>query len=355
MVMPTDNPMTTTPEFFSEKRELASGICHVDYALQAGLGPDTRHVRALAELGAISFEIFMADLAPPMLVERTSELMACLAAVRDVSGIAGLTPGDDSVVQPLAAAARAADPMDRLGFARSRPPVAEAIGVARACVAVRDLGVRAHIRQMSCAASIGVLRALRPETLSAEVTPHNLLLDEQELLKQGPVAKVVPPLRLRSDLEAARAALVDRTIDIVATDHAPHLPDEKKAGEADIWQAPGGFPGVQTFLPLMLRLVGEGVLTYPQLVDACCEAPARLFGLYPRKGVLQVGADADVVIVDPNRPSEIRNEAQESKARLTPFHGWAVPATPVLALLRGQVIMRDGHAEGLPSGRFVCP
>lgn len=355
MVMPTDKPMTTTPELFAAKRELASGVCHVDYALQTGLGPDTRHVRALAESGAISFEIFMADLGPPLVVERTSDLLACLAAVRDVGGIAGLTPGDDSVVQPLAAAAQAADPTDRLGFIRSRPPVAEAVGVARASVAVWDLGVRAHIRQMSCAMSIAVLRALRSETLSAEVTPHNLLLEEQELLRQGPVAKVVPPLRLRLDLEAARVGLVEGTIDIVATDHAPHLPDEKKTGESDIWQAPGGFPGVQTFLPLMLRLVGEGVLTYPQLVRACCEAPARLFGLYPRKGTLQLGADADVVIVDPNRPFEIRNEAQESKARLTPFHQWTAPATHTLALLRGHIIMRNGRPEGPPTGHFVGP
>lgn len=355
MVMPTDDPMTTTPDLFVEKKELAAGNCHVDYALQAGLGLDTRHVRALADLGAISFEIFMADLAPPMLVERTNELLACLAAVRDVAGVVGLTPGDDSIVQPLAAAMRAADPTDRRAFARSRPPMAEAMGVARACIAVGDMGVHAHIRQVSCAASIAVLRALRPRTLSAEVTPHNLLLDEDELLRQGPFAKVLPPLRSSSDLEATREALRDRTIDIVATDHAPHLPEEKRAGETDIWQSPGGFPGVQSFLPLMLRLVGDGILTYPDLVRTCCEAPARLFGLYPRKGTLAVGADADIVIVDPDRPFEIRNEAQESKACITPFHGWTASAAPVLALLRGKIIMQDGHSKGAPYGRFVAP
>jgi dihydroorotase len=355
MVMPTDNPMTMTPDLFLQKRELAADKCHVDYALQAGLGPDTQHVRALADLGAVSFEIFMADVAPPLLVADGSKLLSCLAAVRAVAGLAGLTPGDDSIVAPLAAAARAADPTDRLAFARSRPPVAEAMGIARACLAAAELGVRAHIRQVSCDASITVLRALRPQTLSAEVTPHNLLLEEEELLRQGPVAKVVPPLRARSDLDAARTALRDGTIDIVATDHAPHLPEEKRAGETDIWQAPGGFPGVQSFLPLMLRLVGDGLLTYPDLVRVCCERPARLFGLHPRKGSLAVGADADIVIVDPDRSYEIRNEAQESKARLTPFHGWAVPATPVLALLRGQVVMRDGRPEGKPQGRFVAP
>jgi dihydroorotase len=297
----------------------------------------------------------MADLPPPVLVERTNVLLACLASVRDVDGIAGLTPGDDSIVEPLAASARDKDPTDRLAFARSRPTIAEAMGVARACLAVAELGVRGHIRQVSCAASVALLRALAPRSLSSEVTPHNLLLEEKELLRQGPLAKVLPPLRAETDLFAVRAALRDGTIEIVASDHAPHLPEEKRAGEVDIWQAPGGFPGVQTFLPLMLRLVGDGILTYPDLVRVCCEMPARLFGLYPSKGALAVGADADIVIVDPARPTEIRNEDQISKACLTPFHGWTVPATPSLALLRGTVIMRDGHLKGEPRGRFVKP
>jgi dihydroorotase len=355
MVMPTDDPMTTTRDRFLEKMDLAAGASCVDYALQAGLGPDTRHVRAMAELGAVSFEIFLADLAPPMLVDTASELLACLAAVREVNGITGITPGDDSIVQELAAMAQSKNSVDRSGFTRSRPPIAEAMGVARACLAASETGARVHVRQVSCAKSVAVLRALAPAHLSSEVTPHNLTLDESELIRQGPLAKVVPPLRSREDIAAVRSALRDEMIRVVASDHAPHLPEEKRAGDLDIWKAPGGFPGVQTLLPLMLRLVGEDVLDYPGLVRACCERPSRLFGIYPRKGALEVGSDADVVIVDPNRPFTIRNEDQQSKARLTPFDGWTVPATPVLALLRGTLVMRDGRPEGAPIGRFVAP
>jgi dihydroorotase len=355
MVMPTDDPMTTTPDLFLEKMDLAAGACCVDYALQAGLGADTSHVRAMADLGAISFEIFLADLAPPMLVDEASKLLACLAAVREVDGVAGITPGDDSIVQELAATARSEDPTDRSGFTRSRPPIAEAMGIARACLAASETGARVHVRQVSCAKSVAVLRAMAPAHLSSEVTPHNLVLDETELMRHGPVAKVVPPLRSREDIEAVRSALRDGTIRIVATDHAPHLPEEKHAGDFDIWKAPGGFPGVQTLLPLMLRLVGEGVLDYPDLVRACCDRPSRLFGIHPRKGALEVGSDADVVIVDPNKPFTIRNEDQQSKARLTPFDGWTAPATPELALLRGAIVMRDGRPEGAAIGRFVAP
>jgi len=356
MVMPTDNPMTTAPDLFLQKKELAEGHSYVDYALQAGLGPDVTHVPALADLGAISFEIFMADLAPPMLTERSGDLLAALRAVRDVGGLAGITPGDDSIVQAMTAAEGKAV-ADRRAFMRTRPTVAEAIGLARACVAVRATGVETHIRQISCADSVAVLRALAPSHLSSEVTPHNLWLAEDELLRQGPVAKVVPPLRPQSDVEAVRAALREDIVQMVATDHAPHTPEEKKAGIDDITKAPGGFPGVQTFLPVMLRLVGDGVLSYQDLVRVSSEAPARRFGLFPRKGNLEVGADADIVVVDPRRPFTVRNADQLSKAGMTPFDGMEAPATPAMVFLRGVKIAQDGKLTDAASkrGTFLRP
>jgi dihydroorotase len=302
----------------------------------------------------VSFELFLADMASPFLVRTLNELLHALRVARDANAIVGITPGDDSVVEALTAKLERM-PTDRIGYPRSRPPIAEATSAAQACLAVAETGVRAHIRQASCALTATVLRALAPETLTAEVTPHNLLLDEEEIVRQGPIAKVAPPLRPKADVLAMQEALRDRTIQIVATDHAPHLPEEKHIGDVDIWKAARGLPGVQTFLPLMLRLIGDGVITYPDLVRCCSEQPARVFGLYPQKGSLLPGADADIVIVDPNKPFVIRNESQQSKARLTPFDGWTAPATAILALQRGRIIMRDGEPVGPPAGRFVRP
>jgi dihydroorotase len=355
MVMPTDDPFTITPESFTAKIELATGRCHVDFALQAGLGPVSEHVRALADLGASSFEIFMSDLPASLLVDDAAGLVAALEAVRDVGRVAGVTPGNNSLYRRAAEIAQRIHGGAWRAFPASRPPQAEALGVAEACLAASLSGVRMHLRQISCAASLAALAALRNDRITAEVTPHNLILNEDDFLRIGPVAKVAPPLRSAADVEAIRRAMADGKLDVIATDHAPHHPDEKARAAADIWKGPGGFPGVQTFLPLMLKLVGEGVLDYPRLVRSCCAEPARLFGFYPRKGVLQPGADADLVMVDPSRSMTIQNRDQLSKARDVPFDGMTVPGMPVLALLRGSVIMRDGRPVGSPTGRFVRP
>lgn len=353
MVMPTDNPLTSTPETFQEKRRLGEGRSQVDFALQAGLGPDTSHVRALAELGAISFELFQTGAPQPLNVDDPADLLRCLQAVREVDGVTGVTPGSSSLLAHYAEVTRKTHGAARAGHAQSWPPEVEAMGVAHACLVAALADARIHLRQVSTAASVAALHALARDGFTAEVTPHNLVLDDSALHRLGPVAKVAPPLRDQLDLMAVRRALAEGRIDIVATDHAPHTPAEKAAGEDDIWKAPGGFPGVQTWLPLMLRLVGEGVLDYPRLVTACAAAPARIFGLYPRKGALNVGSDADLVLIDPSRPMRIDDADQVSRARRSPFHGLEAPATPVLALLRGEVVMRDGRPVGAPRGAFV--
>ena len=355
MVMPTDNPFTLTPKDFSEKRALAEGRAHVDFALQAGLGPDRTHVRVLAELGAISFEIFMSDLPANLLTADLTGLISSLEAVRDAGSIAGVTPGNDVLFNRAAEVARREHGGTLQAFPKARPPAGEAVGIAEACIAAVTTGARVHLRQVSSDLSVRTLQALRTENVSAEVTVHNLALTEDDYLRIGMIAKVAPPLRPQSDVDALRAAAQSGALDAVATDHAPHHPDEKAAGDRDIWKGPGGFPGVQTLLPVMLSLVERGILSHAAMVKLCCVTPARLFGLYPRKGSLRPGADADLVIVDPKKPMTIRNEDQLSKARNTPFAGHTVGSTPVLSLLRGNIIMRDGRPTGSAAGRFLKP
>jgi dihydroorotase len=333
MVMPTDQPMTQDAAQFAEKRALAEGRSYVDFALQALLGPNLSQVEALARAGAVSFEIFLGLLGEGQKITDLNTLVAALKAVRKAGAVAGITPFDDAL------AARSP----------ALPPEIEAAGVARALEAHRLAGGRIHLRQISSALAVEMLHNAAAGVTS-EVTPHNLWLTDGDFARLGAVAKVIPPLRPQPDLVSVRKALRERRISIVATDHAPHTPQEKEAG---LDKAPGGFPGVQTLLPLLLKMVAERMLSYEDVARVACEGPARIFGLYPRKGALVPGADADFVIVDPARPMRIRNADQASKAGRTPFDGWSVPATPVKTFLRGALIASEGAVSGARRGEFL--
>ncbi|HLA81936.1 MAG TPA: dihydroorotase family protein, partial [Thermoleophilia bacterium] len=159
-----------------------------------------------------------------------------------------------------------------------------------------------------------------------------------------------------ADLQALWRAIAEREIEmVVATDHAPHPKKDKAVGAENVWSSPPGFPGVQTMLPLMLNEVSAGVLSLNRLVELCSETPARVFGIFPRKGALAIGSDADMTIVDMHREAIIRSSDQHTKAGFTPFDGWKVKGQPVMTIVTGKVVMENGKlVEDGPRGKFVA-
>ena len=154
-----------------------------------------------------------------------------------------------------------------------------------------------------------------------------------------------PPIRGGEDAAALRAALADGRIDYVATDHAPHQGAEKQ--RVSIWDVPSGFAGVETMLPLLLtRGVNEGWLTLERLVHATSEAPAKTWGLWPRKASLQPGSDADLTIIDLDRRGTIAAENLHGLNNLSPFEGMATLGAPVATIVRGQIVMARGTLAG---------
>lgn len=357
MIMPTDVPVTLTVADFEQKRAMGEGNVFVDFALQAAVGQNTRHVEALAERGAISFEIFLADQMPSLRLEDGASIIAALQAVARTGRLVGVVPGETSIVETRMAEAKATGTSSIASYVRCRPPVAEAMSVARAAAAAAEFGCPVLFRQISCRAAVDVLRDARvrsPHVLG-ETNPHYLTLTQERITELGPFAIMAPPLRQGDDVEALWQALDDETLAIVTTDHAPHLPEEKEVGRYDIWKAPLGVPGLQTMLPLLLERAWRGACTYCDIVRWCSERPARLFGLHPRKGTLQPGADADIVIVDPSSAWTITDSAQVSRAVRTPFVGMEVHGVVERVLLRGSIIFAEGNITGQPLGRFVAP
>jgi dihydroorotase len=349
LVMPTDEPWTDTPELLRAKSRLASGRLHVDVGLQVAVRRDATDLR---DGGAVSFEVFTADVPLEYRHDTVEALAAAVGRIAALGGVAGISPGDQSLLD----AAAGQDAGDIAAYCASRPPLAEAAGIARAVVVAADRGGRVHIRQSNSALGLDTWRRLRDMAdVSLETTVQCLLLTAERYRDLGAPIKASPPFRSEADRRALVGALRDGTIDMVATDHAPHSPAEKQAAYGRFADIPGGLPGLQTLLACMLHLVDRGDLGLPDLVRLCAFNPANRFGIGDRKGSLAVGHDADVLVLDPRSSSTITDAAQLSKAGATPFAGLTVPYRLDRVLLRGKAVMVDGVVAAEPRGIVQVP
>jgi len=198
-----------------------------------------------------------------------------------------------------------------------------------------ETGARIHIAHLSTVESVEMIRKAKSNgvLVTCEVTPHHLLLNEEDVLKYGPNALMKPPLRAEEDRQALIAGLADGTIDAIATDHAPHSADEKR----DLQTAAFGVIGMETMLPVCLKLVHEGRITIERLIDAVSCAPARILGLQG-KGTLGRGTVADITVFDPNEPVTVDSSRFLSKARNCPFNGWELKGRVKYTIFAGKII-----------------
>jgi allantoinase len=237
---------------------------------------------------------------------------------------------------------------------RVRPDAAEATAIATAVEFARATGCRFHVVHVSSGRGVEIVRRGQRDgvAITAETCPTYLTLTDGDYTRIGPKMKIYPPIRRTADRDAIWAGLLDGTIGSIGSDHAPHTVEEKMRALAS---QPAGCIGVETLATVMLGQMTAGRISPERLAYVCSEGTARIYGLYPRKGVIRPGADADFTIVDPDAAWRIDDAALHSKHRLSPFHGMEGRGRPVCGVLRGQVIMRDGEPAGEPSGRPLRP
>jgi dihydroorotase-like cyclic amidohydrolase len=235
-----------------------------------------------------------------------------------------------------------------------RTTEAELVAVNTVALLARLTGARITVAHASQPAVVDLVarERLLGAHLTVESCPQYFYLNAGEVRRHGPERKFTPPAREQPAPQQLWESLQRGEIDIISTDHAPSTLEQKH--EHDIWSCHFGLPGVETTLPLLLTAVHEGKLALEDVARVYSETPARLWGVFPRKGSLRLGADADIVLVDPEESYTLRNEDIHSKAGWTPYDGMRVTGRPVMTLVRGTVVAERGRIVAEPGiGRFT--
>ncbi|THG33288.1 dihydroorotase [Naasia lichenicola] len=352
--MPNTKPAVLDASSFTAKRTAVSGRSFVDFGLIAAADPSNQaHIARLAEAGAAAFKFFTYERrdAPPAGILDDATLLDLLRAVAETGVRAHVHAENDSLVK--AGRARERDSGDWSAHLRSRPALVEEEAVARTILFAREAGALLHVCHLSSARSLALIERARRsgQIVTAEATPQHLLLDEKGYALLGADLIMVPPVRTEEDRGALHMGLASGAIDAVATDHAPHTDDDKTGAPLAIST---GLVGVQWSYPLMLTEALEGRLTLARAIDAMSTRPATMLGWRGKKGVIQVGADADLVLVEQSA-SVLDRSALASRGHSTPFAGTRVRARIRDVIVGGRVQVADSQLVGAPTGVFVTP
>lgn len=364
--MPNVNPPPNTVERFVAHRALAAAAAATDFAHNAA-GTIPAEIPGLAEAGVAAFKVFMVRDArrtyphmPGIAVDDHAELLETCETIAATGKVLMVHPHDSAVAELFSR--RAIDAWGRgpVSYARSLrmgDGLVMDLGIATMLGLQRVTGVRLHLLHVSTPAGLAMIRAAKAEgrAVTAEANPFHLTVVNSmaTIERHGPMAlgQWLP----ESHAEALWEAVLDGTIDVIGSDHTPHTRAEKASGWADMFATPGGSPTIQHYLSLLLTEAAAGRVTVERLVELCATAPARLMGWAGRKGTIEPGADADLVIVDPDARAVIREADVLSKCGWTVLDGREVTGLPVTTIRRGEVAFDGGRvlaAEG--SGQHVA-
>ena len=344
-------------------REEGFSKSFLDFGFHAELSSDDDFSRLIPEcmkMGVTSFKMFMAYPRRGLMFHE-DRLLAAMEVLSDHGCLAMVHPENGVAIDYLENRSISRGEVSPQFFSKTRPKALEAEAVYRAISLAKVAGCSLYLVHLSAKESMGPLRLLKDERVYAETCAQYLTLTDQEMATRGPLAKIAPPLRERQDIDALWGAVGEGLIDTIGSDHAPYTPGMKAAHGESIFDVPFGAPGVETTLPVLYHEgVNQGRITLCRLVQIMSERPAKIFGLYPKKGTIQVGSDADIAVFDPEWRWTIEAGNQHSNANYSLFEGRNCMGRCITVIQRGRVIIQDlelkashGNAQYLEGGLFV--
>ncbi len=366
--MPISKPGVATASALTARGALVERDAYVNIALYGAPGLlDAREVQGMAQAGAIAFKLFMTE-APPGRADEFDGLIApdlatvgaALALTRRTGLRCAVHCEDQSLIDWYSDQARNCPVADWQRHLMSRPAVAETAALAGVLQLAQALHAPVHIVHVSAQASVALVQAAKQQgtPVTAETCPHYLLFTNEVLAQVGPYGKINPPIRSQADQDALWKGLHGGIFDFIATDHAPFTAAEKEATWGRMLDAPPGHPGVEALVPLLLTWGLEGRFPLERVVELMASNAACSFGLYPHKGVLRLGSDADICVYDPRTATTLEGGSWRTKgaeaSRL--YQGVPVQGSVHATIVGGQVVYQDGAVVGRPgSGAWLRP
>jgi len=354
--MPNNSPPPKNVEALRAKIDSAKAKSLVDYGLYGLLTVGSLpEIEQLARNGIIGYKCFMGETVGKIPPPSDGEMLEQFQAVSRLGLRAAVHAENDSILQYRIGKLRSEGRVDAHAHYESRPHIVEQEAVTRAIMYAAESSCNLHIAHLSSSRGVAAIESAkrRGQNVTAETCPHYLVLDDNYYSKIGSLMKMNPSIKTADDRAALWDALRNGVVDMIATDHSPHALEEKQ--KPIIFDCVSGFPGLETSIPLMLTQVNRGRISLNKYVQLTSENPAKAWKIFPRKGTIAIGSDADFTIVDLKARAKVDPSKFYSKAKWSPFERFEVEGLPIYTIIRGRVVMDHGFVDKRPGGTMVSP
>ena len=341
--MPNTNPPTSNKIEFFKKLKLAENRMYCNYAFYFGATPDNQIELSDLEnlVGCCGIKLFAGSSTGDLLVQHEKDIEKVF---QSSSKIVSVHSEDEEILNMRKKLIKEGDVKTHTLWRNEECAMSSTRRIVRIAERYKK---KAHILHVTTKEEIDFL-SQHKGNVSFEITPQHLTMSAPECYeKLGTFAQMNPPIRDKSHQDRLWYGVKNNFSDIIGSDHAPHLKENK---EKIYPNSPSGMPGVQTLVPVMLNHVNDGKLTLQQFINFVCENPVKIFGI-KNKGFIKKGYDADLTIVDMNKIITIKDENIESKCKWSPFNGMKFKGTPILTIINGQIKMKNGKILGDPEGK----
>lgn len=357
MEHPISMPPQYNKEILDNRIKVADCQCIVDYCFYGAAGAEfPEEITKLAKEGIVAYKTFL-HAAPEgrdkefigLTMANDAELITGLTEVAKTGLICATHAENNDMISANIKRLRKEGKVSGRDHALSRPPISEIESVEKMIRLARETGATIEFAHISTPEAMELIKKAKydGQEVYLETCPHYLFLDEDDLEKYGTFAKCNPPLRKRELVEGLWKYIQDGSVDFIGSDHSPFLLSEKETGYEDIFKAPAGFPGIDLRLPLMLDAAAEGKVTIERVVELLVTNPAKIFKLFPQKGAIRVGSDADFVVFNMDETTVVDKNKCYSKAKdiAIPYDGRELKCKLDYTIVRGRVLMEHGIVD----------